>query len=41
VFPLVLYNGEQHWTPAQDVTELIETLPGLMAFRPYLRYLSV
>jgi hypothetical protein len=39
VFPLVLYNGDQPWTPTQEMAELIETLPGLMAYRPHLRYL--
>jgi hypothetical protein len=39
VFPLVLYNGEQPWTPAQEMADLIETLPGLMVYRPHLRYL--
>ena len=39
VFPLVLYNGERPWTAAEEVAELIETLPGLMAYRPQLRYL--
>jgi len=39
VFPLVLYNGEPPWGAAQDVSELIEAVPGLMAYRPHLRYL--
>ena len=39
VFPLVLYNGEPLWGAAQDVAELIEAVPGLMAYRPHLRYL--
>jgi hypothetical protein len=39
VFPLVLYNGEPPWGAAQDVAELIEAVPGLMAYRPHLRYL--
>jgi len=38
VFPLVLYNGEPPWGAAQDVAELIEAVPGLMAYRPHLRY---
>jgi len=39
VFPLVLYNGEPPWGAAQEVAELIEAVPGLMAYRPHLRYL--
>jgi len=39
VFPLVLYNGEPSWHAAQEVAELIEAVPGLMAYRPHLRYL--
>ena len=39
VFPVVLYNGEPSWRAAQDVAELIEAVPGLMAYRPHLRYL--
>ena len=39
VFPVVLYNGEPSWRAAQDVAELIEEVPGLMAYRPHLRYL--
>ncbi len=40
VLPVVLYNGESRWTAAQEVSELIEVVPGgLERYRPRLRYL--
>jgi len=40
VVPVVLYNGEQNWTAALDVSELIESAPGgLEHYRPHIRYL--
>jgi hypothetical protein len=39
VLPLVLYNGLARWDGAQDVSELIESVPGgLERYRPQLRY---
>lgn len=40
VLPLVLYNGERRWTAAQEMADLVETVPGgLERYRPSLRYL--
>ena len=39
MFPLVLYNGTRPWNTPQAVTELIEPVPGLVTYRPQLRYL--
>lgn len=40
VLPVVLYNGQRRWTAAQDIAELMETVPGgLERYRPQLRYL--
>jgi predicted transposase/invertase (TIGR01784 family) len=39
VLPLVLYNGNAPWRAAQEVSELIEEVPGgLERYRPQLRY---
>ena len=39
ILPLVLYNGDGSWGAAQDVADLIETVPGgLERYRPQLRY---
>jgi predicted transposase/invertase (TIGR01784 family) len=39
VLPLVLYNGQALWNAAQEVSELIEVIPGgLERYRPQLRY---
>jgi len=39
VLPLVLYNGDAPWGAAQDLADLIETVPGgLERYRPGLRY---
>jgi len=40
VLPIVLYNGKPRWTAAEEIAELIETVPGgLERYRPQLRYL--
>ncbi len=40
VFPVVLYNGEQRWTAATELKDLIVTLPGgLEHYLPALKYL--
>ncbi|MDZ7852554.1 MAG: Rpn family recombination-promoting nuclease/putative transposase [Halomonas sp.] len=40
VLPIVLYNGEQRWTAAQNVADLVESVPGgLERYRPQLSYL--
>jgi hypothetical protein len=31
VLPLVLYNGEKRWKAAQNISQLIETIPGAAA----------
>ena len=42
VLPLVIYNGSQRWKAAQDISELIEKVPGgLEKYRPHLRYLLI
>ncbi len=42
VLPLVLYNGYAPWGAAQEVSELIEQVPGgLERYRPQLRYCLV
>ena len=39
VLPLVLYNGNAPWGAAQEISELIEEIPGgLERYRPLLRY---
>jgi hypothetical protein len=39
VLPLVLYNGYAPWSAAQDISELVEEVPGGMErYRPRLRY---
>lgn len=40
VLPIVLYNGENRWTAAQNVADLVEAIPGgLSHYRPSLPYL--
>ena len=40
VLPIVLYNGSQPWSCAQDVAELFAPMPdGLRPFAPHMRYL--
>ncbi|MDL4864691.1 Rpn family recombination-promoting nuclease/putative transposase, partial [Halomonas elongata] len=40
VLPIVLYNGDQRWTAAQNVADLVEPIPGgLSHYRPSLPYL--
>jgi hypothetical protein len=42
VLPIVLYNGQPRWRAAQEIVELIETVPGGLArYRPSLRYLLI
>ena len=39
VLPIVLYNGSQPWSGAQDVAELFAPMPeGLRPFAPHMRY---
>jgi predicted transposase/invertase (TIGR01784 family) len=39
VLPVVLYNGKAPWKAAQDVAELVETVPGgLEQYRPRVTY---
>ncbi|WP_235017361.1 Rpn family recombination-promoting nuclease/putative transposase [Nitrincola tapanii] len=40
VLPLVLYNGESRWSTAQNISELVELVPGeLEHYCPNLSYL--
>jgi len=40
VLPVVLYNGEQQWTAATDIAQLVQDVPGgLSRYRPRLQYL--
>lgn len=40
VLPVVLYNGEERWSAAQNIAELVEQIPGGMeCYRPALHYL--
>jgi predicted transposase/invertase (TIGR01784 family) len=40
VLPVVLYNGEERWRAAHNVSELVERVPGgLERYRPELSYL--
>lgn len=42
VLPIVLYNGKQTWQAAQEVAELIDSVPGgLERYRPRLQYLLI
>ncbi|NGO90596.1 MAG: transposase [Halomonas sp.] len=42
VLPIVLYNGEKRWTAAQNVADLVESVPGgLERYRPHLSYLLI
>ncbi len=42
VLPVVLYNGKTAWNAAQDISELIEEVPGgLEKYRPHLRYFLI
>ena len=38
VFPLVFYHGEQPWTAAKSLAELVDTPPGLEAYVPDFAY---
>ncbi|MCV6588513.1 MAG: Rpn family recombination-promoting nuclease/putative transposase [Marinobacterium sp.] len=40
ILPMVLYNGEQRWNAAQNISQLIEAVPGgLQHYCPQLSYL--
>ena len=40
MLPVVLYNGEQQWTAATDIVQLVQDIPGgLSRYRPRLQYL--
>jgi hypothetical protein len=40
VLPVVLYSGDDGWTAATEISELIEAVPGgLERYRPQMRYL--
>ena len=42
VLPIVLYNGDQKWTAATDIAELIPKVPGLVSdYLPQMKYLLV
>ena len=42
VLPIVIYNGEQRWTAAIDVADLLAPVPGeLLGYRPRHRYLLI
>ena len=42
VLPIVLYNGDQKWTAATDIAELIPKVPGLVFnYLPQLKYLLI
>ena len=39
VLPLVLYNGDQRWNYAAELSALLETLPGLAPYQPRFEFL--
>ena len=41
VLPIVIYNGEQRWTAAIDVADLLAPVPELLGYRPRHRYLLI
>ena len=42
VVPIVLYNGRDRWTAAQDMARLVAEAPGgLAVYRPQLRYVLI
>ena len=42
VLPIVLYNGDQKWTAATDIADLIPKVPGLVSdYLPQLKYLLI
>jgi len=42
ILPIVLYNGNQRWTAATDVFDLIPSVPGLVEqFKPRQKYLLI
>ncbi len=42
VLPMVLYNGERPWGAAQQLSELVQSMPeGLRCYQPDLKYLLI
>lgn len=42
VLPIVLYNGDQKWTAATDIAQLLPKVPGMVAdYLPSLKYLLI
>ena len=42
VLPVVIYNGNKAWNAAQEISELIEEVPGgLEKYSPHLRYFLI
>ena len=42
ILPIVLYNGNQKWTAATNIADLIPEAPGMMSqFKPALQYLLI
>ena len=42
ILPIVLYNGDQKWTAATDIAELIPGVPGPMSdYLPQMKYLLI
>jgi hypothetical protein len=42
ILPIVIYNGNQRWSAATDIAELIPAVPGLVSeFKPSLKYLLI
>lgn len=42
ILPIVLYNGEEKWTAATDISTLVPKVPGLAAdYLPQLKYLLI
>jgi len=42
VLPIVLYNGDQKWTAATDIADLIPRVPGLVSdYLPKMKYLLI
>ena len=40
--PIVLYNGNQKWTAATNIADLIAVVPGMVSqFKPSLHYLLI
>ncbi|SEH05205.1 Rpn family recombination-promoting nuclease/putative transposase [Candidatus Venteria ishoeyi] len=41
VFPVVLYNGKPRWNASCDISELIESIPGLEKYQPQMHYFLI